>query len=129
MVLSAADRTDLWALHWEGLQDTVWYYPAADQADAAHTTRPVWTVKQGAYRCSVLDRATFGEGGGFFETAVGDTVRTLVLKRTAPRPKGGDRYWWPAASQWLEVIASVPPGSNGPVLYVTTKDITQEPPA
>lgn len=129
MVLAAHQKERLWSLHWAGLDDTVWYYPATDAADAANTTKPAFLAKQDTHPCSVLDRATFGESGGFFETAPGETIRTLVLKRTAPRPKGKDRYWWPSAAQWLEVISSVPPGTNGPVLYVSTRDITQEPPA
>lgn len=129
MVPSAHQKERLWGLHWAGLQDSVQYWPATDTADADNTYKPAFAARQGTYDCSVLDRATFGETGGFFETAPGATVRTLVLKRTAPRPKGNDRYWWPAQSQWLEVITSVPPGTNGPVLYVTTRDITQDPPA
>lgn len=121
MVLTAAEKAELWALHWEALDDLAAYWPATDAADADNAYKPAFVAAQGTHACTVLDRAGFGESGGFVDLDPNATYRTLALKRTAPRPKGGDRYLWGA--QWLEVVGTVPPGTNGPVLYVTTKDI------
>ena len=121
MVVNDREVNELWALHWAGLRDTVAYWPASDAADAGNGFKPAFSASQGTHACSVLDRQGFAESGGFIDLDPNATYRTLVLKRTAPRPKGGDRYLWGA--QWLEVVGTVPPGTNGPVLYVTTRDI------
>lgn len=122
-VVTDAEREDLWATHDTAKRHRVDWWPATNVADGGEGYTQAWPARSTTYACAVLDRPASTIGDDFIQFPVNTPSRIVMLSRSAAQPAAGDRLFWVEESQWLEVLTSQKPGTNGPARRIECIEI------